>query len=57
MQNERGSNRALWFFFAAVVAVILLVAMFSSNDLFRSDSAAPTQPSPHAIEQSPGGAT
>lgn len=57
MQNERGSNRALWFFFAAVVVVILLVAFFSSDNLFRSDNAAPTQPSPHAIDQSPGGAS
>lgn len=57
MQNERGSNRALWFFFAAVVVVILLVALFSSDNLFRSDKAAPTQPSPHAIDQSPGGAS
>ncbi|MBB1249118.1 hypothetical protein [Rhizobium sp. G21] len=57
MQNERGSNRALWFFFAAVVVVVVLVALFSSNDLFHSQNAAPTQPTPHAIDQSPGDAT
>jgi hypothetical protein len=57
MQNERSANRALWFFFAAVVVVILLVALFSSDNLFQSDNAAPTLPSPHAIDQSPDSAT
>jgi hypothetical protein len=57
MQNERGSNRALWFFFAAVVVVVVMVAMFSSDNLFRSQNAAPTQPTPHAIDQTPGDAT